>query len=210
MGAMQKFLEGYRGFRADYYTKHRAMLQKLMARGQTPTAMMIACSDSRIDPSLKVGADPGDFFMVRNVANLVPPYQADGAYHGTSAAVEFAVQVLNIPNIIVMGHAKCGGIGALIRHEEEAATDFVASWMKMVEPARDRAIAVAGNATPEHIQRLVEQEAVKDSLTNLMTFPWVKERVLAGKLTLHGWYFDLEVGVLHIMDASGAFKPAEG
>jgi len=207
---MQKFLEGYRSFRADYFTKHQAMLKNLMARGQKPQALMIACSDSRIDPSLKFGADPGDFFMVRNVSALVPPHQADGAYHGTSAALEFGVLVLNIPNIIVMGHAKCGGIGALIRHEEATATDFVTSWMKMVEPARNRAIAVAGTAAPEHIQRLVEQEAVKESLANLMTFPWVKERVIDGKLRLHGWYFDLEAGMLHIMDDTGAFKPAEG
>jgi carbonic anhydrase len=208
---LQKFLEGYRAFRAfraDYFSKHREMLQRLMARGQTPSAMMIACSDSRIDPSLKFGADPGDIFMVRNVANLVPPYQADGAYHGTSAALEFGVQVLQVANVIVMGHAKCGGIGALMRHEEEAATDFVTSWMKMVEPARNRAIAVAGDSAPEHVQRLVEQEAVKESLANLMTFPWVKERVNAGKLRLHGWYFDLETGTLHIMDARGLFQPA--
>jgi carbonic anhydrase len=184
------------------------MLQRLMARGQSPQALMIACSDSRIDPSLKFGADPGDIFMVRNVANLVPPYQPDGDYHGTSAAIEFAVQVLRVKNIIVMGHAKCGGIGALIRHEEAAATDFVAAWMKMVAPARDRAIAVAGSSSEDHLQRLVEQEAVKESLTNLMTFPWVKERVLSGETKLHGWYFDLGTGTLHMMDSTGVFQPA--
>jgi len=206
---VQKFLEGYKTFRSNYYSQHRPMLERLMKAGQNPKAMMIACSDSRIDPSLKFGADPGDIFMVRNVANLVPPYHPDGDYHGTSAAVEFAVQVLKVENIIVMGHAKCGGIGALIRHEEEAATDFVAAWMKMVAPARDRAIAVAGSASEDDIQRLVEQEAVKESLTNLMTFPWVKEAVLGNTLTLHGWYFDLGTGTLHIMNHTGAFQPAQ-
>jgi carbonic anhydrase len=205
---MQKFLEGYRHFRADYFEKHRDMLQQLMARGQKPTALMIACSDSRIDPTLKFGADPGDIFMVRNVAALVPPYQADGAYHGTSAALEFGVQGLQVQHIIVMGHAKCGGIGALMRNPEDVGMDFISSWMKMVEPARNRAIAVAGDAPPAQVQRLVEQEAVKDSLTNLMTFPWIKERVNAGKLKLHGWYFDLEIGTLFIMDANGQFNPA--
>jgi carbonic anhydrase len=205
---LQKFLEGYKAFRADYFSRNREMLERLMARAQTPTALMIACSDSRIDPSLKFGVEPGDIFMVRNVANLVPPYHPDGNYHGTSAALEFAVQVLQVPNIIVMGHAKCGGIGALMRHEEEGANDFVAAWMKMVEPARNRAIAVAGNAPLAQVQRLVEQEAVKESLTNLMSFPWVNERVNAGKVKLHGWYFDLETGTLHIMDAKGQFAPA--
>ena len=206
---MQKFLEGYKTFRSNYYSQHRPMLERLMKAGQNPKAMMIACSDSRIDPSLKFGADPGDIFMVRNVANLVPPYHPDGDYHGTSAAVEFAVQVLKVENIIVMGHAKCGGIGALIRHEEDAATDFVAAWMKMVAPARERAIAVAGSASEDDVQRLVEQEAVKESLTNLMTFPWVKEAVLGNTLTLHGWYFDLGTGTLHIMNHTGTFQPAQ-
>ena len=206
---MKKFLDGYRTFRADYYTKHQAMLQELMAKGQSAKAMMISCADSRIDPSLKFGAAPGDFFMVRNVANMVPPYQADGAYHGTSAALEFAVLGLKVENIIVMGHAKCGGIGALIRNADTTPTDFIGSWMKMLEPARDRVLAVAGNASADHIQRLVEQEAVKESLKNLMSFPWIKERVASGTLKLHGWYFDLADGALHIMDGQGAFKPAE-
>jgi carbonic anhydrase len=207
---MHKLLAGYKSFREHYFAEHREMLQRLMAGAQAPRALMIACSDSRIDPALKFGADPGDLFMVRNVANLVPPYHPDGDFHGTSAALEFGVKVLRVKNIIVMGHAKCGGIGALIRHEEAEATDFVAAWMKMVAAARDRALAVAGPDAPEdEIQRLVEQEAVKDSLANLMTFPWVKERVMAGETKLHGWYFDLATGTLHVMDSHGIFKPAD-
>ncbi|TAL00116.1 MAG: carbonic anhydrase [Rhodospirillaceae bacterium] len=178
------------------------MIAELMTKRQSPQAMMIACSDSRIDPSLKFGADPGDMFMVRNVANLVPPYAPDGAYHGTSAALEFAVLVLEVKNIIVMGHARCGGIDALVKHQEKAATDFVASWMKIAEQALVRA---RDAATPEALQRACEQETVKVSLENLMTFPWIRARVEAGKLELHGWYFDLETGTLHVLGQDGAF-----
>jgi carbonic anhydrase len=202
---VEKFFAGYRAFREDYFKKHRAMIGELMTRKQSPQAMMIACSDSRIDPSLKFGADPGDLFMVRNVAALVPPYMPDSEYHGTSAAVEFAVKVLEIKNIIVMGHARCGGITALVNHEDANATDFVAGWMHIAEPALARSYNLAG---PEDRQRVCEQEAVKESLTNLMTFPWVKEGVASGALKLHGWYFDLETGTLHIMDANGNFAPA--
>ena len=145
---MEKFFAGYRAFREDYFKKNRAMIAELMTKRQSPTAMMIACSDSRIDPSLKFGVEPGDMFIVRNVANLIPPYAPDGEYHGTSAALEFAVLVLEVPNIIVMGHAKCGGIDALVKHREKAATDFVASWMEIAAPA----LARAGNAaTPRSL-----------------------------------------------------------
>jgi carbonic anhydrase len=202
---VDKFFAGYRAFREDYFKKNRDMIVALMNRRQSPTALMIACSDSRIDPSLKFGAEPGDMFIVRNVANLVPPYEPDGAYHGTSAALEFAVQVLEVPNIIVMGHARCGGIDALLRHQEEAASDFVVSWMRIAEQALARAPNLAG---PEDHRRACEQEAVKVSLDNLRTFPWIKARVDKGTLKLHGWYFDLETATLHVMDDKGVFAPA--
>jgi len=203
---VDKFFAGYRAFRDDYFKKHRAMIAELMTRKQSPEAMMIACSDSRIDPSLKFGADPGDLFMVRNVAALVPPYMPDSEFHGTSAAVEFAVKVLEVKNIIVMGHARCGGIQALVNHEGRAATDFVAGWMRIAEPALARTYNIA---KPEDRQRVCEHEAVKESLNNLMTFPWVKAKIDGGDLTLHGWYFDLESGTLHVLDKTTcAFAPA--
>ncbi|MBL8644892.1 MAG: carbonic anhydrase [Rhodospirillaceae bacterium] len=201
---MDKFIAGYHQFRDSYFNQNKDFLKALMGRPQTPKAMMISCSDSRIDPGLKFGAEPGDIFMVRNVANLVPPYAPDGDYHGTSAALEFAVQVLEVENIVVMGHARCGGIGALVRHQEQSALDFVAAWMKIAMPALERASKQAtGEAA---LQRACEQEAVKESLKNLMTFPWVKARVEAGKLAIHGWYFDLETGTLHRLNKSGAFE----
>ncbi len=202
---MDKFIAGYRQFRDSYFAQNKDFLKALMGKPQTPTAMMISCSDSRIDPSLKFGAEPGDIFMVRNVANLVPPYTPDGDHHGTSAALEFAVQVLEVKNIVVMGHARCGGIGALVSNQQ-SPLDFVASWMKIATPARERAMAMAKD--PESLQRLCEQEAVKESLKNLLTFPWVKERVEAGKLAIHGWYFDLETGTLHRMNKDGVFEAA--
>lgn len=197
------FFEGYRQFREQYFRENKEQIEALMAKGQKPKAMMIACSDSRIDPSLKFGVSPGELFIVRNVANLVPPYGPDNAYHGTSAALEFAVRVLQVEHVIVMGHAKCGGIHALMQHEHRQ-DDYISSWMKIAEPARN--FALAKTKEPAVAQRMCEQEAVKTSLSNLMTFPWVAERVRTGKLELHGWYFDLETASLFVCDASGAFQ----
>lgn len=204
--SLAPFLEGYRQFRAQYFRENKAMIEALMAKGQKPKAMMIACSDSRIDPSLKFGVNPGEMFIVRNVANLVPPYGPDNAYHGTSAALEFAVRDLQVEHIIVMGHAKCGGIHALL-HQDNRPDDFISSWMKIAEPARNFALATTKD--PKDAQRRCEQEAVKTSLANLMSFPWVAERVREGKLELHGWYFDLETASLFVCDSLGAFNAAE-
>jgi carbonic anhydrase len=200
---LEPFFEGYRQFRAQYFRENQEQIETLMAKGQKPKAMMIACSDSRIDPSLKFGVNPGEMFIVRNVANLVPPYGPDNAYHGTSAALEFAVRDLQVEHIIVMGHAKCGGIHALMQHEHRQ-DDYISSWMKIAEPARN--FAMAKTQEPAAAQRMCEQEAVKTSLANLMTFPWVAERVRAGKLELHGWYFDLETASLYVCDETGAFR----
>ncbi len=204
--SLEPFFDGYRQFRDHYFRDNRATIEKLMAKGQKPKAMMIACSDSRIDPTLKFGVNPGEMFVVRNVAALVPPYGPDDAYHGTSAAVEFAVRGLQVEHIIVMGHAKCGGIHALM-HSESQKDDFISSWMKIAEPARN--FARATTKEPAAAQRRCEQEAVKTSLGNLMTFPWVAERVREGKLELHGWYFDLSDASLFVCDALGAFNVAE-
>ena len=201
---MQKFLDGYRNFRNTYYRDNKKFIDELMSRGQRPTTMMIACSDSRIDPSLKFGVDPGDMFIVRNVANLVPKFAPDSNAHGTSAALEFAVRVLKVEHVIVMGHARCGGIKAMINEPE--AGDFVSAWMQIAAPARAKALAA--NLPPDETQSLCEHEAVRLSVENLLTFPWVKAAVDAGKLELHGWYFDLGDGTLSMMDENGEFKPA--
>jgi carbonic anhydrase len=201
---VEKFLAGYRQFRETYFRENQAFIEDLMAKGQKPSALMIACSDSRIDPSLKFGVEPGEMFIVRNVANLVPPFEPDGHAHGTSAALEFAVRGLNIQHVIVMGHARCGGIQALMKQPQ--AGDFVAAWMQIATPAREKALKLTSD--PVTAQRCCEQEAVRISLTNLLTFPWVKEAVDAGKLQTHGWYFDLETATLSILDKeTDVFEP---
>jgi carbonic anhydrase len=147
--------------------------------------------------------------VVRNVANLVPPYAPSASYHGTSAALEFAVLSLGVEHIIVVGHARCGGIGALMRHPEGPAVggEFIAPWIAIAAPARERALAAAAGGPPEAAQRACEHEAIKVSLANLMTFPWVRERVERGALALHGLYFDLPRGdLLRLESSSGAFR----
>jgi carbonic anhydrase len=203
---MDELIEGYRRFRAQRWDQQRSLFRKLASRGQRPHTMVIACSDSRVDPAILFDAAPGEIFSVRNVANLVPPYGPDSKYHGTSAALEFAVTVLEVDNLVVLGHAQCGGVHALL-HEEETRKnfDFVGLWMGLARPARDRAIAAGGDEAA--ITRRCEQETVKESLTNLRTFPWIAERVADGRLTLHGAFFGIEEGQLFRLDADGEFRP---
>ncbi|MBW7852231.1 MAG: carbonic anhydrase [Rhodospirillales bacterium] len=202
---MERLIEGFLVFRETYYERHRPLFDALARGGQSPQAMIISCCDSRVDPGRIFSAGPGDIFVVRNVANLVPPYGPDDAYHGTSAALEFAVKTLQVEHIIVLGHARCGGIGALL--DERAGGEFITPWMAIAHPARERAKELGQGQPPEAMQRICEQQTVLVSLGNLMTFPWIRERVEDGRLALHGWYFDLETGDLFWLDqASGAFS----
>jgi carbonic anhydrase len=203
---MDSLIEGYRRFRATGWQQHRTVFRTLAAHGQSPRAMVITCADSRLDPQLVFDVGPGEIFVVRNVANLVPPYERDAAYHGTSAALEFAVRILKVEHIIVLGHAQCGGIGALLRGAGEEGADFIRHWMEIAAPARDRALAVAGQ-DGERAQTLCEHEAIKVSLGHLLTFPWLKERVERGELKLHGWYFGIESGALLRLEEGGEFRP---
>jgi carbonic anhydrase len=202
---MDSLIEGYRRFRATGWQEHRRLFKELAARGQSPRAMVITCADSRLDPQLIFGTAPGEVFVVRNVAALVPPYEPDTAYHGTSAALEFAVRVLKVEHIIVMGHAQCGGIGALLRGAGEGGADFVKHWMEIATKARERAMIMA-EGDVEAAQTLCEHEAVKISLEHLMTFPWLRERIDGGDLKLHGWYFGIESGELLRLDKDGKFR----
>jgi carbonic anhydrase len=202
---MDSLIEGYRRFRASGWPEHRRLFKELAAQGQSPRAMVITCSDSRLDPQLIFGTAPGEIFVVRNVAALVPPYERDSAYHGTSAALEFAVRVLQVEHIIVMGHAQCGGIGALLRGAGERGGDFVKHWMEIATSARERALLMT-EGDPERAQTLCEHEAVKVSLEHLMTFPWVRERVDSGATKLHGLYFGIESGELLRLGKDGKFR----
>lgn len=197
---MDKLIEGYRRFRTETWPRERARFEELAARGQHPRAMVIACSDSRVDPQMIFSAGPGELFVMRNVANLVPPYMPDAMFHGTSAAVEFAVRVLKVDRIVVMGHALCGGIRALLHGAPPEAADFVAGWIGIAQRARTVALRCD---VPEQRQEIAEHEAVRISLENLMTFPWVAEAVAEGRLTLHGAHFGVATGRLVLVPAQG-------
>jgi len=168
-------------------------MQELATRGQTPAVMVIACSDSRVDPALLFGTEPGDLFTVRNVANLVPPYTPDSNYHGTSAALEFGVRDLDVPHIVVLGHSACGGVQALREASAGAPADreFIAPWMEIAAAA---CRCETGGVVPD--QQTVEHEGIRISLKNLHSFPWIEERVRAGELKLSGWWVDLVAGKL--------------
>lgn len=199
---MDQMIEGFRRFRDNYFAKNRALFDTLAQQGQTPKVLLIGCSDSRVDPAIIFDAEPGEMFILRNVANLIPPFAPDSGHHGTSAAVEFAVRGLKVEHIVVLGHAHCGGVRALIEGNTNDSSDFIHRWMEIARSARDRALALTLSAGQpiEAARRMCEQETVAISLANLMTFPWVRERVEAGKLMLHGWFYDMEDGRLFRLD----------
>ena len=196
---MQRLLDGYRRYRnSTAWSQQSSIFRDLAATGQSPKYMVVACCDSRVQPDVLFDVDPGEMFVVRNVANLVPPYAPDSDNHGTSAALEFAVRVLKVEHIVIMGHSLCGGIDALLRDPEGGRTDFIGPWMAIAATARMRALAEKPHSHAE-ARSLCEHESIRVSLENLMTFPWVRERVEAGLLQLHGLLFDVETGDLEAL-----------
>jgi carbonic anhydrase len=200
---MHELIEGYRRFRSGTWQEERKRFEALSRIGQRPSALVIACSDSRADPQMVFNARPGELFVVRNVANIVPPYGPDDQPHGVSSAIEYAVRSLQIRDIVVLGHAMCGGVKALLEGAPVEASDFVGRWVRIAEPARQRAM----QAPPEERQTVCEHETVRLSLANLMTFPWIKDAVEAGHTTLHGCFFGIQSGVLERLEADGNFRP---
>jgi carbonic anhydrase len=199
---MDRLLAGYRRFRRDGWPARRQLFEALADAGQQPRALVISCADSRVDPGMIFDAGPGELFTVRNVAAIVPPYAPDGQYHGTSAALEFAVRVLKVPDILVMGHALCGGVKALLQGPLAEPTDFIADWIRIAEPARARTLAQAGVADP---QLCCEHETICLTLDNLLTFPWIADGVAAGTLRLQGSHFDIRSGELSLLQPDGGF-----
>ena len=195
---MDPLIEGYRKFRAETWPTERARYEALAHWGQSPDTMVIACSDSRVDPQTIFAAVPGELFVVRNVAALVPPYAPDVGYHGTSAALEFAVKVLKVARLVVVGHGQCGGVRAMAFGAPPQARDFVASWVEIGRPA----VEAAGEAQEGRMSR-IEAEVVRLSLANLMTFPWIAEAVAAKRLVLQGYLFDVHTGVLASVGKDG-------
>jgi carbonic anhydrase len=200
---MDDLIKGYHRFRSGTWAHARARFEELSQSGQRPQTMLIACSDSRADPQMIFDAAPGELFVARNVANLMPPYSPDSKFHGTSAALEFGVRALKVRNVVVMGHAMCGGIHALLHGAPEEASDFVGHWVNIAERAKLRAL----HFPPEKRQDYCERESVRLSLENLMTFPWVREPVAAGHLALHGCFFDIRSGILERLGDDGSFHP---
>ena len=200
---MDRLIAGYHRFRQSRWPERRETYEHLAEHGQSPRALVLACSDSRVDPTMIFDAAPGELFIVRNIANLVPPYQPDARWHGTSAALEFGVRVLQVPDLIVMGHAMCGGIHALLNGVPAQAGDFLADWIQIAEPAKRRVLECA----PADPQTACEHEAVKLSLENLLSFPWIAERVQSEKLRLHGAVYGIRSGVLSLLGEDGEFRP---
>lgn len=197
-------LTGYRRFRQHRWPQERTEYEALAADGQTPHTLIVACSDSRADPALIFDAAPGELFVVRNVANLVPPYEPDGHRHGVSAALEFGVKVLGVSRIVVMGHAHCGGVAAMRTGAPDSCRDFVAPWIAQGIPI---VAALAPAADDAITERNAEEAIVRLSLANLRTFPWIAEREAAGALTLAGLHFGIAKGALTALGNDEHFHP---
>jgi carbonic anhydrase len=211
MGFPARLAEGYRAFRANRLPTEQSRLRELADRGQNPEIMVIGCCDSRVSPEVIFDAGPGELFVTRNVANLVPPYTPDGAQRAVSAALEFAVQALRVKHIVVLGHARCGGIKAYAEQADPLSPgDFIGRWMALIEPAaREVGPPKTGESTDAFLQRL-EQASIKHTIKNLMTFPCVNILAERGRLSLHGAYFGVATGKLSVLDgATGQFRPLE-
>ncbi|SDX91019.1 carbonic anhydrase [Citreimonas salinaria] len=202
-------VQRYHGWKATGYQENRAWYKRLAAEGQRPRAMVISCCDSRVHVTSIFGADQGEFFIHRNIANLVPPFEQDGAQHGTSAALEYAVTALAVAHVIVLGHSQCGGVQGCIdmcegrAPELEKETSFVGRWMDILRPGYERVRETEGDKAGA-----LEKETVLVSLRNMMTFPFVRQAVDEGGLTLHGLWTDIGEGGLEYWDAADEqFKP---
>ncbi len=207
MADVTKFISGIMHFQQQHFGENSELATTLLD-GQKPQALLIGCCDSRVDPALLTDCGPGELFILRNIANLVPPYRKNDDYHGVSSSIEYAVCYLEVSDIIVLGHSRCGGIAALMQSAvggEEG--EFIGKWVNIAASARDkvlREMPAAGAAEQAHA---CEKEAILVSLKNLMTFPWVKERVSKGRLSLHGWYYNIGTGQLkYYNQLHGAFE----
>lgn len=181
--SLQKFIKGYRLFREKYTQGEASVMQQLAEHGQFPQAMIVSCCDSRVDPALILQSHPGDLFVVRNIANIVPPYHPDGQHHGTSAALEFGICYLNVKHLIILGHSQCAGIQRLLANDNQK-NDFIDHWVA----------SIPTNLIKETDANLFAQEAILHSYQNCLTFPWIKQRVQQHKLLIHSWFFDIKNG----------------
>jgi carbonic anhydrase len=203
-----RLIEGYEAFRSGQLAADQDRYRELAERGQSPEIMVIGCCDSRVSPEAIFDARPGELFVLRNVANLVPPYEPDGSYHGVSAALEFAVGALRVKHIVVLGHGRCGGVRAFAEGGAPLSPgDFIGKWMSLIAPAVQK-LDPRDNAS-DYLTRL-EQASITNTLDNLMTFPRLRKLIERGRVTLHGAYFGVATGELLMLDRqSGRFVPVE-
>lgn len=213
MNELIKLVKDYQNFREHYFEGSNQLFEQLVEDGQRPKFLIIACCDSRVDPAIITGAVPGELFVVRNVANLVPPCEKDSKHHATSAALEFAVCDLKVKHIIIWGHKDCGGIQALLKnniHHQEEDRGFIENWMNIAASARQKVLQEYANESFDEQVNHCEKMAMQVSLNNLLTFPWIKEKVDTKELYIHAWYFDLSTGQIQRLNTeSNQFEPLE-
>jgi carbonic anhydrase len=203
-----QLIDGYRGFLYSRLRLEQDRYRDLATTGQSPEVMLIGCADSRVSPEVFFDARPGEIFVVRNVANIVPPYAPDAAAHGVSAALEYGIAALRVKHVVVLGHAQCGGVKAFADHAAPLTPgDFIGKWMALMAPALEKAGPQGALSHDDYLTRL-EQANVANSLDNLMTFPRLRKQVEAGEISIHGAFFGVAAGKLSVLDqATGEFKP---
>ena len=189
--SFDKILNGYQIFRKKYANDDTSIMQHLAHHGQSPKVMVVACCDARVDPALILQCDPGDLFVVRNVANIVPPYEKDEAHHGTSAALEFGICILKVKHLILLGHSQCGGIQTLLDNNLSNQDDFITNWVSLIKTHN-----ICGNDSDEYAK-----QALKQSYQNCKTFPWINNMVARGELVIHLWFFDIKSGEIFTYSA---------
>lgn len=197
--SFKKITAGYQRFRQKYVEGDNDTLRRLAYHGQNPDIMFVACSDSRVDPALILQAEPGDLFIVRNVANIVPPYEKDDQHHGTSAALEFGICYLNVKHLIILGHAQCGGMNARLHEDSLHQDDFISNWVSVID-----------NDEKEKNTDRFAHNALFKSYENCLSFPWIKKRIDEGALKIHLWFFDIKTGtVTAYSDKTQQFEPLD-
>lgn len=195
-----KMLQGYQTFRKKYVLGDQSIMQSLSYHGQKPQVMVVACCDSRVDPALILQCDPGDLFVVRNVANIIPPYEKDEAHHGTSAALEFGIRALKVEHLILLGHSQCGGIEALLNNSDSKKNDFITSWVSLIKT----------DHCNQHDADDYAKLALHQSYQNCLTFPWIYDKVIQKKLIIHLWFFDIKMGqIFTYCETQKAFQPLD-
>jgi carbonic anhydrase len=210
-GALRRLVEGFDRFRDQHFEQDHALFDALI-EGQRPEVMILACSDSRTDPAIIYGARPGELFVVRNVAALVPAYEADRRPHGTAAAIEFGIEALGVRHVIVLGHSFCAGVRCLLEHDHGGRRfEFVSDWVEVAREVRDEMDGLVTEADRDVVARRAEQASVLCSLRHLATYPFVADRLRDGRLALHGWYFHFGWGLLQAAETvDGPFRQVDG